>query len=147
MKKHSPLAYELHQKLKLCFGNRKSSSHSRSNLNAELAAIIGTNSGFSTDLGCRYRTTAGNVEALLLHQEAVETVAKLRSSDHVETLDDILSSEDLDETIVQASVPLMLYRLCLDRLHATFSGKNEYGVVRAVLMETKDHLDEAASKV
>ena len=147
MKREAPKAYDLHQKLKICLGNRKSSSHSKSNLNVEMASITGRNPGFTTDMGCRYRCSAGNAEALLLNEEAVQKVAKLRSTDHIETLDTIITDNDSNETIVQASFPLMLYRLTLDKLHATFSGRAEYGIIRAQLNETKDSLDEAVSKV
>ena len=147
MRREAPKAFDLHQKLKICLGNRRSASHSKSNLNHELASIAGGNVGFTTDLGCRYRCTAGNAEALLLNEEAVQKVAKLRTTDNVEALDTILTDTDSNETIVQASIPLLLYRLTLDKLHATFSGRAEYGLVRAQLNETKDTLAEAVSKV
>ena len=98
MKTEAPKAYELHQKLKIGLGNRKSASHSKSNLNVEMAAIAGTNLGFTTDLGCRYRCSAGNAQALLLNEEDVKKVAKLRTTDHIERLDSILSDEDSNET-------------------------------------------------
>ena len=94
MKREAPKAFELQQKMKICLGNRRSASHSKSNLNAELASIAGDNLGFSTDMGCRYRCTAGNAEALLLNEEAVRKVAKLRTTDNVETLDTVLTDTD-----------------------------------------------------
>ena len=138
----------MHQMIKRLFGNRKSSSHSAANMNKELEALIKKSSVFTSDLGCRFRTLAQNAEQFLLHRADVTKCVEAGKSDQALALKAILDnpSGHLDETIVEFAMPLLLFRLVLDSLHACFSGKHTYGYVRAKLNEADDALTEAVSK-
>ena len=110
MEKNAKDAHTLHQRLKVLFGNRKSSAHSKSNMNEELKLVAGHASPFITDTGCRFRVQAKNAESFLLEEETVKKTIEVGQSDQAKSLNDLLSGPNANKTIVEASFPLLMYR-------------------------------------
>ena len=132
----------------MVLGNRKSSGHSLANRNQEWAILTGKASPFGSDMGNRFRVQCMNAESLLVHQEEVAKIVNVGDNEHVKAIKKIMDDKDnYDETVVQASIPMLLYRLCLDEIHQAFSSTANYGLVKAKLNTAKNSLDEVVEKV
>ena len=98
------------------------------------------------DLGGRFRVLASNMENFLIYRKEVTDCASVGLSDQASQLSKLLADKDISSILVQAAIPLLLFRLCLDDLHSCFSGKRTYGQIRAQLREVSDALDQTLSE-
>ena len=145
MMKECKKAAELHMFLKRLFGNRVHSSWNGTNLNRLLQVRLKKPSPFVTDLGGRLKVTSTNGRALLLNEAAVRETAFVSGSEMAENLQDIMEANDFPEILVQASIPWVLFSMCLSNLHGAFIGKSSYGCVKGVIDQSLQCLDEAVA--